>query len=177
MTTPFSPLMLQRLEQVRDVQVGFSSSDGFIGRAIEWFTRGGPSHVIMPFQLPDRSSRDVFEATWPKIIIRPFVPGETNSGLYRPPPGVDMDSALKVVARACLADHYDLGGLVGMIPVEMLRRVAVYIANPVQSKHQEFCSCLADMTMRVARWPGTERLDPHSTDPGQLRKVCEACHG
>jgi hypothetical protein len=166
----------ERLQQATDVRACFSKSWGSIGRIIRWFTRGKTSHSFMTFALPDLPVREVLEATWPNVVIRPSLAGEANAGEYKPPAGVDLKAGLLVVAKL-LGEPYDLGGLVGMAPVELLRRIGWHIANPLQSDRAEFCSELLCLAMHVAKWPGVEKLDPSTTDPEQLRRICEAAHG
>lgn len=165
----------ERLQQATDVRVGFSRSDGFISKVIRWFTRGKVSHALLTFSLPGLPVREVLEADWPGVQIRPFKAGELCAE-YRPPAGVDLKHGLLEASKQ-LGAMYDYAGLGGMGPVEVARRIGWEIRNPTQSFKAWFCSELACFAMQRAKWPGVEGLENGSTDPEQLRKVCEARHG
>ena len=165
----------ERLMQATDVRVGFSTSDGAISRIIRWFTRGKVSHAVLTFALPGLPVREVLEADWPGVQIRPLKLGELCCE-YQPPVGVDLHSGMVEAAKE-LGRMYDFAGLGGMAPVELARRIGWHVRNPTQSPRAWFCSELAAIAMQRARWPGVDSLDAGATDPEQLRQVCEASHG
>ncbi len=189
---------IDRLKQATDYRVCFCSSSGVLGKLIKFFEHGQATHAALSFALPDLPCRLVLEAAENGVVIRPEVSGEWWEQ-YSPTATVNMLPGL-IAAASLVGEGYDFGGLVGMAPVEIERHgelgavvaavagapagaVAAEVSivlpdrNYLQSPGREFCSELVCLAMQASKWPGSESLDRHATDPEQLRQVCKSNHG
>jgi hypothetical protein len=72
-----------------------------------------------------------------------------------------------------LGDVYDYKGLFGMAWVELGRWLHKKWINPWHSSDAMFCSELVAQVLRDSNYPGSEQLDPASTDPEMLLKFFE----
>jgi hypothetical protein len=88
-------------------------------------------------------------------------------------PKHSIDSAI-LAAVDWLGDHYDYSGLVGMVVVIVGRWFKRKWKNPLASSKSMFCSEAVCRGLKVMSYPGTESMEPQTTEPEDLLKFFEA---
>jgi hypothetical protein len=151
------------------VLVGLSGSRGWIGRLIRFFQGGDINHAFILRRDPVTGWMNLGAdpGGW---LSTPAEKARENKvvRLYLPPPGVDLNVGLAKL-RYLLGEKYDVGGLVGMAWVLLLRKFGKKVANPLQSKRAVFCSEIVDMVLDRS---GCDLgLKDGAVDPRQLEEA------
>lgn len=147
-------------------RIAFSTSDGFVSKAIRCFTGSKVSHCFFVYWDEDFQRDMVMEATKGGFRIVPFA-HYVDQVVEIITPAHDVDPGLKA-AVDWLGTAYDYTGLIGMIFVEVGRWLKRKWKNPLQSAHAMFCSEVVLRSLQSANYPGADKLDPGSTDPQML---------
>jgi len=149
------------------IVIGFSTSDGFISKAIRWFSRSEVSHAWVSFDCGELEQRLIMHATsggyklnhwrrWKKgnTIVAQFVCRE------------DLSDGLRKMAKQL--DHdYDYLSVIMMMPRRWLGKL---FRNPVRDRKKLHCS---EALARLLQAHGFAKdLDPESTTPGDLLEFC-----
>jgi hypothetical protein len=157
------------------VYAAVSGGTGWLQRLIKWGSKSDVNHAF--FVLYDQDfggwvQLGADEGGWVQS------PAETRlklpvCRLYAAPPGIDLRVGLAAM-RSVLGAKYDIGGLVGMAWVVLMRRVGRKVKNPLQRGNKWFCNEIADVVCERSGWD--LGLDEHSTTPGDWEKALRS-HG
>jgi hypothetical protein len=158
------------------VYVAFSGGTGWLQRLIKWFSRSDVNHAFLVLWDADFGGWVQLGADTGGWIQSP---AEDRlklpvCRLYAPPPGVDLRVGLKGL-RTVLGAGYDVGGLVGMSWVMLMRRFGRKVKNPLQRSSKWFCSEIVDVVCARSGWELA--LDEHAIDPGAEEKAVVAAGG
>lgn len=151
------------------IVIGFSTSEGFISKAIRWFSRSEVSHAWVAFDCAELGLRLIMHATvggfklnqwkrWKKgnKVVAQFTCREDLS-----------DGLLKMAKQ--LDHEYDYLSVIAMIPRRWLGKL---FRNPVRDRKKLHCS---EALARLLQAHGfAKELDPESTTPGDLLEFCRS---
>lgn len=146
------------------VYVAFYWGTAWYSKAVEWFTKDGPSHVAFVHWSEDWES-------WLQLG------SEAGGQLYLPTRGLDIHTVVALpnidiwkglrANISLLGQPYDFAGLLGMSVVMVAWNwLKMKVKNPLQSSKAWFCS---EYATKVLRDSGVKlEIDPGETDPGRL---------
>lgn len=153
------------------VSIGVSRSDGFVGRAIRFVTRGKVNHVFFLVTEGERDmvigadpngfclqSRERFEAGGHTTIVDTFDAEDL---------GCDLGSGLHFLLD-WMDEGYDYLAFLGMPWVLLGRAFGKRWHNPFGSPWRHFCSEAGAELLAAVNCPGAKVLDPGSTNPEDL---------
>lgn len=158
------------------VYVAFSGGTGLLCWLIKKFTGSDVNHAFLVYwdqEFGGWLQLGADAGGWMES------PAEDRGGctvvrLYAPPAGVDLKVGLKDL-RVVLGAGYDVGGLVGMMWVLLMRKLGRQVQNPLQSNRRFFCSEIVDLVCARSGWE-LELGPAGAVDPGQEEKAVVA-HG
>jgi hypothetical protein len=157
------------------VYAAVSGGPGWLQRLIKWGSKSDVNHAF--FVLYDEDF-----GGWMQVGADAEGWRETDAAprlklpvcrLYAAPAGIDLRVGLKTM-RETLGAKYDIGGLVGMAWVILMRRFGRKVKNPLQRGNKWFCNEIADVVCEKSGWD--LGLDEHSTTPGDWEKALKS-HG
>lgn len=151
-----------------EAYVGFSSSNNFVGRAIQWFTRSKVNHTWILLKDFSDGLDMVMQAStggFQLITYQRFLKGATVVAVVRPK--VSLDKGIKE-ALQWLGEPYDFVGIVGMALVEVGRWFRRSPRNWLHSSRAMWCSEANVYVLKAAGYPGASVLDPTVVSPEDL---------
>lgn len=137
-----------------NLYVGFSHSSGILSRLIWWIGGRQGKYIDLAthafFYYTDEHYGPVcLGAEGNGVIVQSlanFIKEHTILALYRPKGNLPLLWADDLASK--LDEHYNLGGLVGMSFVEIMRRLHHSVRNPTSNRKEVFCS---ELTIAVIR--------------------------
>jgi hypothetical protein len=156
-------------------RIGFSTSKtSWISRIIRWFTSSTVSHTFIVYYDEEWKRDMVMESEGGmggSVRIVRFNPASTSI-VKIVTPKYDIEVGMNKMVDN-LGEVYDYTGLFGMAWVELGKWLKRKWRNPWHSSKNLFCSELVAQVLRDSGYPGSEQLDPGSTDPEMLLKFFE----
>lgn len=159
-----------------EVMVGFSTSRRWnpLSALIKWFTKAECSHAWLLYEDSDLRMLMVMEAH----LTFQLVPYETwqkdNRVIALFHPEHDLDPGLRELAL-CLGTYYDVGGLLGVLPVTLgrwLKKVfkgwRLRFRNPWNNTRSLFCSEAVAKALQASNFPGAQSIESASVSPQEL---------
>jgi hypothetical protein len=162
MTPPTAPTLM------------FSTTNSWLSRIIRWATRSKVSHVSIGTSM--QGVPVVIEASGLGVRIYPrkrWAKSRTvvaEARFY-----VDISDEIPY-AIEFVGDRYDYAGLIGFLVVLPLRWLGRKVKNPLGSSRAFICSELPLRLDREHRIPEWEGLDPETTTPEDLLRLCRIGH-
>ena len=156
---------------MKDVRVGFSTTDAPISRIIRWVTQSRASHCFFLYASEDLGKDVVMEAATEGFRVMPWDVFRKRNRVIQvvtPAPTYPLVPAVRKIAEH-LGSAYDFGGLAGAGAVVAAKRGGFRIKNATASSHSLFCSEAVVRALQLAGYPGTEKMDPEGTTPEDLR--------
>ena len=156
------------------VRIGFSTSNGWISKAIRDATHSLVSHAFMLYDSADFGAEMILQAWWTEyedISREKFE--ETNTIVDLIVPVMPLDPVMKF-ARDWLGTKYDFGGVIGELPVLAARALGRRIHNPWHSPGALYCSEAIARGLQLVNYPDADTLDPATTSPDDLLRFMRA---
>ena len=121
------------------INICFSTTNGFVSRAIRWFTRARVSHALITFYDVTLKRVFVMEANGRGFMLTPWSKWRQSNTLYARYE-MTLEKGVQNGALCAVGGHlgaqYDYIGIVSFA----LRRVCSRFANPWASSSKMFCS-------------------------------------
>ena len=162
-----------------NIVIGFSTTSGFVSRAIRWLTRSKCSHAWILFNDRALGMHVVMQATWRGFELLPWKRwrrGNCIVAAYKPKINrIGTELALRLLAHE-LGRGYDYRSafLVGLRGWWARWRKAKMTLRPSMTPHKLMCS---EAVARMLKWAGFRlptELNPELVSPGELMQWCEA---
>lgn len=147
------------------IRIGFSTTNSWISRVIEFFTPGRGLRVSHCFALVEGTELGpvVIEAAWCgcRLGTVPWVGTIVET--------VDTEGPLNLdVGLRWVGTPYAYAGVLGMAWVCLGRAMHRVWRNPLPDPHHMFCSEMIAYWMQYSGVPGADTLDPTSVSPQAL---------
>lgn len=159
-----------------EVAIGFSTGRGWnpLSALIRWFTQSECSHAWLLYDDVDLRMLMVMEShiTFQLVPYEAWLKDNRVVALIHP--GHDLDPGLRELALR-LGSYYDVGGLLGMLPVQLgrwlqqfFRGLKLRLRNPWNSGRTLFCSEAVVLALHASGYPGSWQLEAPATSPQEL---------
>lgn len=149
------------------MKIVFTTSNGWLSKTIRFFTRAKVSHVAFTYYDSLFEREMVIEAITAGFHVRTVDKLLKESIIVDSFEIKDEAAALKVLGD-WLCTPYDFGGLIGEAIVQIAKIFKRRIKNPLSSGKALFCSEAGAHLLQKLGVPGSEVLDPSTTDPQTL---------
>lgn len=150
------------------IQIGFSTGESLISKAIRYLTKGKFSHAFITYQDSVIESRMIMEAQWDGFHIKKWSHSPSVQEKYLlMTPKYDITGLPKACAEF-LGNPYDYTGILGAIPVMILRFFRIKSRNLLEDGRAKFCSEAIALGLQKINYPNAEKLDAAQTTPQDL---------
>ncbi len=151
-----------------NIRVGFSTSNAWYSTLIRKVTKAKCSHAFLIMSVLGQDL--VFEEGVTGYSTRTLENMEKSGStiVQVVVPKVDLTVGM-TWSLARLGQRYDYAGLFGMAWVMFWRALKKKVHNPLASNKAMFCSEEVTRVLQESGFPGSEKLDPPTTDPESLR--------
>jgi len=152
---------------VSNITIGFSASNGIIGKVIRWFTKGRVSHAYITYYSETLQNVFVMEATFWGYKLTPYEKWKkSNNSVAEFKCKTDLTPGLRSVAK-WLGGTYDFWSAFGLAA---RRWFGKWYRNPFRDPKKLHCS--EAVTVFLQRAGFAAELDPESTTPEDLLQYC-----
>lgn len=162
--------------QKGEVLVGFSTARRWnpLSALIRWVTRADCSHAWLLYDDEDLRMLMVMEShvTFQLVPYEQWLKDNRVVALFHP--GHDLNPGLRELAQR-LGSYYDVGGLLGVLPVKLgrwlkvtFRGLRLRVRNPWNSAWTLFCSEAVAFALQASQFPGAQQLERASIAPSEL---------
>lgn len=149
------------------IYVGFSTSNHFVSKAIEFFQQDNVSHAFLAFDM--FGVRWVIEAGLPGVVLVPMSRWKGKIVDLVPIHCSHTDDEVIRVAMEELGTPYDFGSLFGFIFTMVGKWFKLKVRNPLTSSGAMVCSELVAKVLQRVDYPGASALEPEQTTPSDLQ--------
>lgn len=156
------------------VQIGFSTSNAWISRAIRFFTRAKVSHAFLTYNDITIGEPMVMEADYTGYHLRSFKSATLSSTIVvLSTPKSPIDGILPLCA-GWLDKPYDYLGIVGFIWVCIGRWCKAKWHSPLHDSKALFCSESIVLALQDLKYPHADKLVAVETSPDDLLNFMKA---
>lgn len=159
-----------------EILVGFSTARrwNLLSAVIRFLTKSECSHSWLLYNDVDLKMLMVMEAhvTFQLVPYTAWLKDNRVVALVHP--GHDLVPGLRELALR-LGSYYDVGGLLGMLPIEIgrwlqhtFRGLKLRLRNPWNNGRTLFCSEAVVVALRASSYPGASSLEAPSIGPQDL---------
>lgn len=156
-----------------EIQIGFSTSQEILSKIIRLFTKGKYSHAFITYDDFVLKSKMIMEAQWDGFHLKKWKSSPSVYGNYLLiSPKYDITGLPKACADF-LGNPYDYTGILGAIPVMILRFFRIKSRNLLQDGKAKFCSEAIVLGLQKINYPNAHKLDASQTTPQDLYEFFE----
>lgn len=155
---------------MKNLIIGFSTSNRCLARLIRWMTRSSVSHVYICIPVTKHSVNLIFQASGLAVNMESSVNFMEHSKIVREiavPLSLEQEEELMAFVFDTLGKPYSLLQLVGMIWVIGCKSVGLRVKNPFRDgDHSYIC---VELVAKLLKLKGAEEMTPQD-----LLEWCDA---
>ena len=155
------------------IRVGFSTAPGILSSVIEDVTRSNVSHAFFLIDCDLGSLVYQSDSSGPEIVTKTLFE-KSRKIVVALDPAIDLTSAVQSSIEQFIGYDYDWSADASDGLNAIAERVGIPARVALSDKHASECASLVVRTMRLAAYPGVERLEEHLVTPAQLLEFMQS---